>query len=81
MRGAPSRVRRRSRPRNGRATDAERVRVSALTERLLQLAAVGALLYFGYVGAERTVLLVLQANQRAAVAEQRAAGCQKPGGG
>ena len=48
-----------------------------LTERLLQVAALVALVYFGYSFSERSVILILQTQNRAAQAEQRATACEK----
>ena len=51
--------------------------MSLLTERLLQVAALVALLWFGYGLVERSVVAIIIATNRAAQAEQRLQACEQ----
>lgn len=53
--------------------------MSKLTERLIQITAVAGLLWFGWGLARDTVIAQLTLANRAAIAEQRAAGCERAG--
>lgn len=46
------------------------------TERLLQVAALAAILWFGWQLTATTVVMILQLQQRAAAAESRLAACE-----
>lgn len=50
--------------------------MSKFTERLFQIGIIAVMLYVGYQFSVQTVLTILNANQRAAIAEQRFASCK-----
>lgn len=50
--------------------------MSQLTERLLQVASLVALLWFGYGLVERSVITILQQSTRAQAAEQKLQQCE-----
>ena len=60
----------------GRSSERQTRLMSKLTEHLLQVAAVVALLWFGYGLVERSVITILQQSTRAQAAEQKLQQCE-----